>query len=551
MWRRNFWIMCLAGLLAVFVLPTMAQEDSLCDVITVEPSGTGDAGPAETLVNTGLQMTVRNDFATAITLFTQALEIDAELSDVYLYRGCAYANNNEPDSAIADLETYSALINDPSILTDIEAYVDSIMSGPRACSDNDTTNFTDQSDARSYVVSFVEQGANDEDFNFRGLAYICLGEYDQAIRDFSRALDINKNSSQYYSNRGYVYDLQGEVESAITEYERAIQLDNQNDLAWNNLGYALVALGRYDEALEAYNESLKIEYEDDVTLSNRADLYVILERYEEAETDYNEAIRINPRAYNYNARGLFYFNLGYYEDAVVDFLAAVEAAPDDAVYLNNVGYTQYLLGNLEESLAYLNDSLAVDSSYVTARQNRGLTYWQLGEYALCIADYTVLLAVDASDDFSLNNRGLCHEGLNQFDLAIDDFTRAIETNEAQVVELQNRGWVLRQAERYEEALADYTAAIELNEFDAQSWNDRGVVYDYMGEYENALADYSRAIEIDPTYAISYYNRAYMHDELGNPNLAIEDLETYLELAPDSQYREDVEAFLAELGGGDS
>jgi tetratricopeptide (TPR) repeat protein len=548
---RRLWlvVLILSVSSVIWTVPVMAQDDELCDVITVEFALPANPSTAETLVDTGFQMTVRNDFATAITLFSQALELDSDLSDIYLYRGCAYANNNDPDSAIADLQTYSTLINDRALSNNIEAYVENIMSGPRACMGG--TTYADQNEARITVVGFIEQGADGDDFNDRGLAHICLGNYEQAIRDFSRALDLDKTVSQYYANRGFVYDLQSNYESAVLEYERAIQLDSQNDVAWNNLGYALSALERYDEALDAYNEALKLDASDAVTLSNRADLYIILERYEDAEVDYTEAIKVNPIAFNYNVRGLFYLDFNITDLAISDFELASELEPDSAVYLNNLGYSYYLQFDYENAITYLNESLALDSNYDIARSNRGLAYWQSGEYALCIADYTVLLSVDPNDDVSANNRGLCHEDLNQFDLAIADFTRALEIDGVNIVELHNRGRVLRKAERYEDALEDYSLSIEMDNTNSRSWNDRGVVYDYMGDLENALADYSQAIVLDPNDAIAYYNRAYIHIGLGNDSLAIDDLEAYISVAPDGYYREDADAMLAELGAGGS
>jgi tetratricopeptide (TPR) repeat protein len=548
---RRLWLVVLILSVSsiLWMVPVMAQDGELCDVIMVEPAPPASPSTAETLVNTGFQMTVRNDFATAITLFSQALELDSDLSDIYLYRGCAYANNNDPDSAIADLHTYSTLINDATLLNNIEAYVGSIMSGPRACVAG--TYFADESQSRGIINGFIERGATAEDYNLRGLAHTCMGNYEQAIRDFSRALDLDKTVSRFYVNRGEVYFYQGDNNGAIVEYQRALQLDNQNSIAYNDLGYSLALLERYDEALDAFGEALKIDPSYDIALSNRADLYILLERYDDAETDYTEAINVNPVASNYYNRGLFYLDFSVTDFAINDFELASELEPDSPIYLGNLGYSYYLEFDYENAIDYFNESLAIDGEYMSARTYRGLAYWQSGEYALCIADYTVLLSMDSTDDTAANNRGLCHDSLNQYDLAIDDFTRAIENRGVQVIELHNRGATFRKAEHYEDSLADLTRAIEMDDGDAEGWNLRGITYDVMGDYENALLDYSQAIILDPTFAIVYYNRAYTHYDLGNASQAIDDFETYITIEPDGYYREEVDARLAELGAGGS
>ncbi|HAH32268.1 MAG TPA: hypothetical protein DCL44_08145, partial [Elusimicrobia bacterium] len=49
----------------------------------------------------------------------------------------------------------------------------------------------------------------------RGTAYAEKGEYDKAIKDYSKAIAINPKSAVVYTSRGLVYSQKGEVHKAI------------------------------------------------------------------------------------------------------------------------------------------------------------------------------------------------------------------------------------------------------------------------------------------------------------------------------------------------
>jgi hypothetical protein len=73
-------------------LSVQAQTEggSLCDIIKEAPPALpAGATPAQTLENSGLQMAQLGDFNTAVTLFSQAINID-EPGRCLPVPGCAY-----------------------------------------------------------------------------------------------------------------------------------------------------------------------------------------------------------------------------------------------------------------------------------------------------------------------------------------------------------------------------------------------------------------------------------------------------------------------------
>ena len=55
-----------------------------------------------------------------------------------------------------------------------------------------------------------------------GLVYERKGDHEEAIKNFDRAIDLNPNDVAAYNNRGIAYGRKGDYEKAITDYTKAI-----------------------------------------------------------------------------------------------------------------------------------------------------------------------------------------------------------------------------------------------------------------------------------------------------------------------------------------
>ena len=69
----------------------------------------------------------------------------------------------------------------------------------------------------------------------KGNALTNLNKYEEAIKAYDKAIEINPQYSMAWNNKGAVlYNKLGKVDEAIKAYDKAIEIDPQNTVAKHN-----------------------------------------------------------------------------------------------------------------------------------------------------------------------------------------------------------------------------------------------------------------------------------------------------------------------------
>lgn len=69
----------------------------------------------------------------------------------------------------------------------------------------------------------------------RGRAYHDKTNYDLAIADFDKVIEINPKETSAYLNRGDAFEKKGNAQQAIGDYKKVVEIDANNEAAKNNL----------------------------------------------------------------------------------------------------------------------------------------------------------------------------------------------------------------------------------------------------------------------------------------------------------------------------
>ena len=78
----------------------------------------------------------------------------------------------------------------------------------------------------SLVVTgiFVLGCADSKTYTNQGVDHIRKGDWDQAILDCTKAIEIDSRDAIAYNNRGAAYGMKGDYGQAILDYKRACEL---------------------------------------------------------------------------------------------------------------------------------------------------------------------------------------------------------------------------------------------------------------------------------------------------------------------------------------
>ena len=83
-------------------------------------------------------------------------------------------------------------------------------------------------------------------------------DLEQAIADYSKAIELNPDDVLAYNNRGIAYTDLGDYERAITDYYKAVELDPNYALAYYKRGNAYVDIGELEHAIADFEWYLEI-----------------------------------------------------------------------------------------------------------------------------------------------------------------------------------------------------------------------------------------------------------------------------------------------------
>lgn len=130
------------------------------------------------------------------------------------------------------------------------------------------------------------------------------GKFDEAGKQYAKALDEYPDSLLALISYGRLLDRQGKSTAALEYYQRAAEAHPDNAIAMNDLGLCYLKLKQYDDALAAIFKATTIEPENKRYRNNMASALVDTNRLEEAYSQLEYAH--GPAAGHYNLGYLLY-----------------------------------------------------------------------------------------------------------------------------------------------------------------------------------------------------------------------------------------------------
>lgn len=254
-----------------------------------------------------------------------------------------------------------------------------------------------------------------------GLIYTGTGNYERAIRNFTRALTSDPANAEAYRGLASAYEAVSDMAGAEDTFLRAIRLQPRYWSGYNALGAFYARTGRYEEAKAQFREvidrsphnhrgymnlgsmhyftgdteSARVMWEESMAVeetyssaSNLATLYFVEERYEDAARMYETALQIDDASY------MVWGNLGSayhampggeerareaYAQAIERALAEHEINPNDPDVIASLAGYHVMIGEEARAKDYIQDALTMAPENASVLYVAATTFERLGE----------------------------------------------------------------------------------------------------------------------------------------------------------------------------
>jgi len=296
-----------------------------------------------------------------------------------------------------------------------------------------------------------------------GNAKAAKGDFDGAIADYNKAIDLNGNDAVVYTFRGNAKRNKGDLDGAMADMDKAIALNTNYVDAYISRGVTRQTKLDFDGAIADFKKAIELKPEDVVNLNN----CIGFANWESAQ--------LKPVIYYHRGIGEKEGN-GNLDAAITDFNKAIELNPDYAEAYNSRGYAKRCKGDLNGA----------------------------------IADYSKAIKLKPDFAWAYNNRGWIEFLETNYDSAISDATYAIQLNSTNRSFYDTRGWARYSKGDSAGALEDCEKAVGLSRVGTwQAVETQGLVNLIRGDYNMAFQQLNNSFQNDPSkrYLLPFIEKA--------------------------------------------
>ena len=414
-----------------------------------------------------------------------------------------------------------------------------------------------------YYILYLREGQKTDDIN-------------KAIDSYKRALEIKETSKAHVKVGDGLLGLK-DIVGAIEHYKKALTLEpasldaiTANLRGWNEavrlaplvpenhigLASALQLKKDFVNAEEEYNQALKLD----------PDNAIALQGLESLKQD-----KLRAQASQYLELALKLQTEKKYDEAIQQYVKAIEVSPSDAKLHYNIGTAFQAKEDFEHAeKAYLK-SLEIDPGnekvksaldLLTKQVNtkkaqelstRAVELQNSGNFQEAITTYLAAISINSQDAQLCYNLGTAYQRAGDLNNALLQYQKALDldknnqtyVNAIKLVKAELANPLIQSAVNKQTAndligaISDYSKALELVPDDVQTYFNLATAYQANGQIDNAIQSYLKAATLDPKgQADAFYFLGAIYEEKKSNKAAIENYQKYLQFAPGGNYAKD-------------
>jgi tetratricopeptide (TPR) repeat protein len=197
--------------------------------------------------------------------------------------------------------------------------------------------------------------------------------YDESEKIYKILADANDKSARPHVGLARVYLAQGNPHKAIETLAAAENRNKNYVHTFAVRGEVYVAMQKFDDAFKAFESAIKLSPLNPVRYVSAVDLLFKKQKYKEAVGILEKAVAHGldfKELHNYLSQA--YFHLKEFSKAVRHVKSALNADPENVIYLNQLGICMKYTNQLDEAQKVYNQIIKLDPENVAALYNKAL-----------------------------------------------------------------------------------------------------------------------------------------------------------------------------------
>lgn len=315
----------------------------------------------------------------------------------------------------------------------------------------------DENDLDGAMEIFEKTGKNTQNaeiLNYKGLFELEKMNFVEAIKDFSKAIQIDKNNSKYCYNLGTAYFYNGWLEEAQKAYQKALYISPENIDYRYSLACLYYEKKEYPKAKKEAEAILEVMPGHSQTrvlkallLANKKDLIGAQEILEEnIKNGYDDD-------YTKSTLSKIYTELSNFTKAEKLTGEILEKNPENITYLGDLAEIYTKKANYDKALELVQKILEQNPNYIFGYILGAKIAYAKGDYDLVKGYAGDALSLDINCAAGYYYLSLAREKENDIDEAIECMKRAI------LYDLTNAEYYRKMCEYYQ-LKKDYKAALD-------------------------------------------------------------------------------------------
>lgn len=294
------------------------------------------------------------------------------------------------------------------------------------------------------------------------------GNYEDAIEQFSKAVELDPDYTDGYLARAEAFEKLGKIQEAFDDYNRAyVFLPKEEEVAYH-LGKLSNQLGEYDRAMVFLNQATNLSRKFLPAYQEKIESLIELEDYQCAIKVCDTALALENNALNYYYHGVVSELLNKPEIAEMDYERSVDKDRQFIDGMLALARIRLELGKLDPAMRQCENVLRLDNRNTEAYMIRSKIHVANLDYPNAINDMSKNILIEPDNPEMYFQRGIYYQEFNQHTNAISDFSKVISMNQKDPEAYFKRARSYEEILNYAAAVKDYETIASLSEFDMQA-----------------------------------------------------------------------------------